>query len=382
MEAAIIGTGQSIYTRRPQPGFETRHFIRDAVLAALEDCQIDASDVDGLAVSSFSLLPDTAIDLAWQLGLRLKWLLQDPNGGVAGVNMLNHAIRAVGTGAARCILICAGDSIGNERHAKVTRNFNRVTRDHLTPLGHGGANGVYSLVTLRQMKKYGLEKSDYGHIAISQRKSAALNPFAMYREPMSMEQYLSAPQIAGPLCRFDCPPVVAGAQAIVVTQPKNAPAHKPFVRTLAIATSFNHDNQQGDGLATGIATFAGDLWRTSGLHPNDIDLFSIYDDYPAMLLAQVNDLGLIPGQDLKRFVSDEIGERRIVINSHGGMLSAGQPGGPAGGLHGLAEAVCQLMGRAGERQVDGARRALVTGYGMTMYRYGGAAAAAVLERVR
>ena len=100
-----------------------------------------------------------------------------------------------------------------------------------------------------------------------------------------------------------------------------------------------------------------------------------------MVLAQANDLGLIPGNDLARFCRVTIGEKRFPVNTWGGMLSAGQPGGHAGGLNGISEAVLQLQHRAGERQVKGARLAVATGYGMTMYRYGGTAAAAILERV-
>ena len=100
-----------------------------------------------------------------------------------------------------------------------------------------------------------------------------------------------------------------------------------------------------------------------------------------MVLAQANDLGLIPGNDLARFCRATSASERFPINTWGGMLSAGQPGGPAGGLNGISEAVLQLQHRAGERQVKDARLAVTTGYGMTMYRYGGTAAAAILERV-
>jgi acetyl-CoA acetyltransferase len=186
--------------------------------------------------------------------------------------------------------------------------------------------------------------------------------------------------VADPLSRYDCVPVVAGAQAIVLARPDRAPRGRPSVRVRAHRASFNYDNQEGDGLATGISTFADALWREAGVQPRDIDLASIYDDYPTMVLAQANDLGLVAGGDLARFCRVTIGERRFPLNTHGGMLSAGQPGGPAGGLAGIAEAVLQLQQRAGARQVKDARLAVATGYGMTMYRYGGTAAAAVLER--
>src|SRR6201991_5085519 len=100
-----------------------------------------------------------------------------------------------------------------------------------------------------------------------------------------------------------------------------------------------------------------------------------------MVLAQLNDLAMIPGNDLARFARREIGERRFPLNTWGGMLSAGQPGGPAGGLNGISGAVLQLQWRGGARQVKDARLAVGPGYGMTMYRYGGTAAAAVLERM-
>jgi len=379
--AAIIGVGQSAYTRRPEPGQTALHFMRDAVVAALKDAQLSAKDIQGLAVASFSLAPDAAVDLAWKLGLSLRWILQDTNGGSSAMNMLGHALRGVETGAAETILVLGGDATGLAGYAKVAANFNTVTQKHLAPLGHGGPNGVYALVASRQMKKYGLEKSDYGHIAVAQREWAAKNPYAVYRAPLTMAEYLAAPLVADPLSRYDCVPVIAGAQAMIVANPGRAPKGRPGVRVRAHRGSFNYDNQEGDGLATGISTFAKDLWRDAHVQPGDIDLASIYDDYPTMVLAQANDLGLVPDGDLTRFCRVTIGEKRFPVNTWGGMLSAGQPGGFAGGLNGITEAVLQLQHRAGERQVKNARLAVATGYGMTMYRYGGTAAAAVLERV-
>jgi acetyl-CoA acetyltransferase len=380
--AAIVAVGQSDYVRRPPPERSTQVFIRDAVVAVLADAALDAREIDGMAVASFSLAPDAAVDLAWKLGLSLRWLLQDTNGGSSAMNMLGHALRAVETGAASVILVVAGDATGIGGYARVAANLNTVTQMHLAPLGHGGPNGVYALVTSRQMKRYGLEKSDYGHLAVAQRAWAAGNPHALYRAPMTMQDYLAAPLIADPLSRYDCVPVVAGAQAIIVAHPDRCPRGRAPVRARAHRASFNYDNQEGDGLATGISTFAGELWREAGVDPGDVDVASIYDDYPAMVLAQLADLGMIADNDLARFARRDIAERRFPLNTWGGMLSAGQPGGPAGGLNGISEAVLQLQHRAGARQVKDARLAVATGYGMTMYRYGGTAAAAVLERAQ
>src|SRR5947199_10683720 len=110
--AAIIGVGQSAYTRRPEPGQTALHFMRDAVVAALQDASLNAKDIQGMAVASFSLAPDAAVDLAWKLGLSLRWLAQYTDGGSAGMSMLGNALRAVEAGAADTVLILCRDASG------------------------------------------------------------------------------------------------------------------------------------------------------------------------------------------------------------------------------------------------------------------------------
>src|SRR5205823_10728195 len=186
----------------------------------------------------------------------------------------------------------------------------------------------------------------------------------------------AAPIVAGPLCRYDCVPVVSGADALVLAPADDTPAG---IRIRAIRALHNPDGQEGDGLRTGLADVAADLWEAAGVGPGDVDLASVYDDYPVMVLVQLADLGLIPGRDLARFLAVRLEEERWPLNTSGGQLSAGQAG-AAGGMHGLVEAVTQLRGEGGPRQVPGARLALVSGYGMVLYRYGACAAAVVLER--
>ena len=379
MNAVIIGTGESGYTRKPEPGQNAHTFLRDAILMAVRDAGLKLSDIDGLAVSSFGIEPDKAIDLTWRLGMTLTWLLQDTNGGGGGVAMLGHAVRGVEAGAAKAIVVIGGDALGLQGFAKLTANYNRAIRDHVSPLGHSGPNSLFSMLTQRQMQAFGITKKDYGHMVIAQRAWAAGNPNAVYRTPLTMEEYLGAAMVCDPLGRYDCVPPVAGASAIVVSTADRCPAHHVPVRVRAVKNSFNFDNQEGDGLKTGLSKVADDLWSTAGVQPEDVDLAAIYDDYPAMVLAQLNDLKLIPGSDLARFAREEIGTRRFPVNTSGGLLSAGQAGG-AGGMNGTVEAVRQLQHVAGDRQVKNARLAVVSGYGMVLYRYGASTGAAVLER--
>jgi acetyl-CoA acetyltransferase len=373
----IIGVGQSEYTRHPSESQTVQNLMRDATNNALNDANLSLKDIDGLAIASFSITPDSAIDIAWRFGLSLNWLLQDTNGGSSAMNMLGHAMRAVQTGAAKNILILAGDATGLAGYAKIANAYNSATRDHLSPLGHGGPNGVYSLVTTRQMKKFNLQKEDYANLLIAQRNWASMNPHAVYKSPLSKEEYINAPIVAGPLCRYDCVPVIAGSYALILSRNENDKLQKQ-VRIKAFQQSFNYDNQEGDGTETGIITFKDNLYGTANLSPQDIDVYSIYDDYPAIVLAQLNDLGLIKDSDIKNYLQN-MSNLDIPLNTWGGMLSAGQPGGMAGGLNGIGEVALQLQNRANDRQVNSAKYGIVTGYGMTLYRHGGTVSAAILE---
>ena len=373
----IIGVGQSEYTRHPSESQTIQNLMRDATNNALNDANLLLKDIDGLAIASFSITPDSAIDIAWRFGLSLNWLLQDTNGGSSAMNMLGHAMRAIQTGAAKNILILAGDATGLAGYAKIANAYNSATRDHLSPLGHGGPNGVYSLVTTRQMIKFNLKKEDYANLLISQRNWASMNPHAVYKNRLSREEYINAPIVAGPLCRYDCVPVVAGSYALILSQNENKNLKKQ-VRVRAFQQSFNFDNQEGDGTETGIITFKDNLYDFAKLAPKDIDIYSIYDDYPAIVLAQLNDLGLIKNSNMKDYLQN-MSNLDTPLNTWGGMLSAGQPGGMAGGLNGIGEVALQLQNRANDRQINTAKYGIVTGYGMTLYRHGGTVSAAILE---
>lgn len=373
----IIGVGQSEYTRHPSESQTIQNLMRDATNNALNDANLFLKDIDGLAIASFSITPDSAIDIAWRFGLSLNWLLQDTNGGSSAMNMLGHAMRAIQTGAAKNILILAGDATGLAGYAKIANAYNSATRDHLSPLGHGGPNGVYSLVTTRQMKKFNLKKEDYANLLISQRNWASMNPHAVYKNPLSREEYINAPIVAGPLCRYDCVPVIAGSYALILSRNENKNLKKQ-VRVRAFQQSFNYDNQEGDGTETGIITFKDNLYDSANLAPKDIDVYSIYDDYPAIVLAQLNDLGLIKNSNIKDYLQN-MSNLDTPLNTWGGMLSAGQPGGMAGGLNGIGEVALQLQNRANDRQINTAKYGIVTGYGMTLYRHGGTVSAAILE---
>jgi acetyl-CoA acetyltransferase len=373
---SIIGTGQSPYTRHPSVGTTTSQVIARAVSNALLDAGLRPSDVDGFAVSSFTLAPDHAIDLAWRMGLRLSWLMQDTNGGASAGGMLQHAVRAIEAGDANVIVLAAGDLMDQTAFSRLVANYNKATEDHLAPLPMNGPNALFAMLTSRQMEKLGLCREDYGRIAVAQRQWATDNPGAVYRKSLTLDEYLSAPMVATPLGRYDCVPPVTGADAVVLVADRTKGA--PQAKVLAVRASYNSDQQSGDGLVTGLKGCATAGWEQAGIGPNDIGLACVYDDYPAMVVAQLADLGVLSDHDDPAdFIESRIATRHLPVNTSGGQLSAGQAG-AAGGMHGLVEAASQLMGRAGARQIT-ARHAVVSGYGMVLYRYGACATMSVLE---
>ena len=374
MEARIIGTAETEYSRHPRADSTTASLLVSAARAALADADIEAKDVDGLGVSSFSLAPDGAIDLAFRLGLSLRWLMDARTGGASAIDMLQHARRAVEAGDARTIVLLAGDRLDPADFVRLVDEYNSATRDHLAPIPTGGPNALFAMLTARHMTAHGLDRSVYGQVALAQRAWAAGNPNAAYRDSLTLDEYLDAPLVADPLSIYDCVPLVAGADAIVVSAGGGAKG----VRIRALLASYNHDHQDGDGYPTGLRTLREALWTQAGTSPDDVDVVSVYDDYPVMSLVQLDDLGFAREGDLRRLVAERIATRTLPLNTSGGQLSAGQAG-AAGGMHGLVEVVRQLRGEAGGRQVAGARLGLVTGYGMVVYRHGACANAVVLE---
>lgn len=375
-QALIQGAVEVPYARRTTES--TTQWLGRAFDALLQQQGLEAGRIDGLGVASFTLRPDRCVDLAWRLGLRLSWCMDDGNGGISGLNLLQHAIAAIETGQARNIVLLAGDAFQAADFQDLVANYNRTTQQWLRPLAIANPNTLFALLTQRHMAREGLSRSDYGQLVLAQRRHAARNPQAVYRTPMSMQDYLDAPPVADPLVVYDCVPVVAGANAILISHADEVARRAGCVRVRALQACHNPDQQQGDGLSTGLSRVAGRLFAQAGCGVGDIDLWSVYDDYPVMSLVQLQDLGLIPAGGLPHFLRQTVAEDRVALNTSGGQLSVGQAG-TAGGMHGLVEAIRQLGGHCAQRQLARARTALVSGYGMVGYRYGMCANAAVLE---
>jgi acetyl-CoA acetyltransferase len=307
----------------------------------------------------------------------LEWL---PMGGACGIVALRRASRAVQAGDAEVVACVAGDTASESSFRDLLAGFSSFARDAVYPYGAGGPNASFALIADAYMRATGATRADFGKLAVAQRANAKHNPLALFRNDMSLDQYLSARPIAGPLHLFDCVMPCAGADGFLVMSENRARSlGLPFVRVLATIERHNAFPDDPVQLRGGWVMDRDALWTQAGLGPRDMQVVQTYDDYPVISMLQFEGLGFCAPGDGPGFVrsNDFTIGGTIPHNTSGGQLSMGQAG-AAGGYLGLVEAMRQLMSQAVERQVASARHALVSGFGMINYDRGLCSAAAVL----
>jgi len=360
---------------------ETAHWwIARALKESIDKAGLRPDEIDGFAVSSFTLFPDNAVGLTQHLGLCPRWLDHIPMGGASGIVALRRAARAVQTGDAEIVACVAGDTNHIDSFRNLLSSFSRFSQDAAYPYGFGGPNANFALLTDRYMKDYGATREDFGRICVAQRQNALRNPNALMKKPLSLQQYLDARPISDPIALFDCVMPCAGSEAFLVMTVEEAMRRDlPFA--VIAGTIERHNAFAGDPiqLRGGWAMDIDELYDMAQCGPSDIDLLQTYDDYPVISMMQFEDLGFCDKGDGSRFVQD----RDLTVtgdfphNTSGGQLSAGQAG-AAGGYIGLVEAIRQVTGNAGPTQVPGASRAMVSGFGVINYDRGVCSGAAII----
>ncbi|MEO0997290.1 MAG: thiolase family protein [Pseudomonadota bacterium] len=353
-------------------------------LAALgEAADIGPADVDGLCVSSFTLLPDTAVALSQHFGITARWLDHIPTGGASGVIALRRAARAVQAGDANVVACIAGDTNHVDSFRAMLTSFSRFSQDASYPYGSGGPNGSFALITRDYMRQFDIERADFGKLCVAQRENALRYPHALMKKPLSLQDYLDARRISDPITLFDCVMPCAGAEGYLVMREAAAKAARlPYCRIRATIERHNAFPDDPVQVRGGWALDAGELWDMAALQPEDVDLLQTYDDYPVVIAMQFEDLGFCEKGAAGEFIraNSFACDGSFPHNTSGGQLSVGQAG-AAGGYLGLVEALRQLTHTAGETQVAGARTAAVSGFGMVNFDRGLCSAAAVLEGV-
>lgn len=341
---------------------------------------LQKSEVDGLTVSSFTLAPDTAIGFTQHVDLSPRWLDHVPLGGASGVVALRRAARAVQAGDAEVVACLAGDTNHVDSFRLTLANFSQFARDAVYPYGAGGPNASFAFLTAYYMRLHGARPEDFGKLCVAQRANALHNPHALFKKPLSLEEYLSARPIAEPLRLFDCVMPCAGAEAFLVLSEARARSLKiPFARLLGTIERHNAFSAEPVQMRAGWALEREALYEQAGCGPGDMHFVQTYDDYPVISLMQLEDLGFCAKGEGPEFVRRHgfTFDGDFPLNTSGGQLSSGQAG-AAGGFLGMVEALRQLTGQAGSRQVRDAKRGLVSGFGMINYDRGLASGAVIL----
>ena len=357
-------------------------FLARALADLLESSGLEKQQLDGLCVSSFTLVPDTAVGLTEHLGVSPRWLDHIPTGGACGVVALRRAARAVQAGDAGVVACIAGDTNHVDSFRLTLGNFSQFARDAVYPYGSGGPNASFAFLTDFYMRRYGATREDFGKLCVDQRTNALGFPHALFKKPLTLEQYMGAREIAAPIHLFDCVMPCAGAEGFLVMGRQKAESlglqYAAILSTIERHNAFPDDPIQMRG---GWALDRDELYGLAGVTPKDVDFFQAYDDYPVINLLQIEDLGFCGKGEGPDFVRDHAftWDGDFPFNVSGGQLSVGQAG-MAGGYLGLVEAVRQLTDGTLGYAVPEANIGLVSGFGMINYDRGLCSSAALLAR--
>lgn len=346
------------------PGVSALQIAGEASLAALADAGLKPSDVDAVFChSAFFTFPATT--LSEYLGLTPRYVDTTATGGSSFVAHLRHATAAINSGMAEVALIAYGSNQRSHSGGLATSGANLVP-SYESPFGPRMPVSGYALAAARHFHEYGTTREHLAEIAVAARKWAQLNPAAFMRDELTLDEVLSARMVSTPLSVRDCCLVTDGAGAVIVTSTERARnLGKPLVPVLSVAEASRHMNiSTTPDLTTTAAKESGArAFELAGLTPADVDVVEVYDAFTINTLLFLEDLGFCAKGEGGEFVSGGAiaPGGRLPVNTNGGGLSYTHPG--MYGIFLIIEAVRQLRGEAGDRQVADAHVGLVHGNG-------------------
>lgn len=377
-KVCFVGYGSTDYSRKSEEPL--LWYYAEAIRRAIDQTGLHKKDIQGLSITT-QASPDYSPHVAEQLGLELDWVLNGDYGGAGGVMSVRRAADAIEAGHIDITVLVGGNTF--DRSVIHQRILEYQRSNYVDVYGYGGPNTLMALVQHRHMEQYGTTLEQIGKIALAQRENARLNPQALLRDSISMEEYLSSRMISDPIRLLDCVMPCSGAECVVLASEERARRITDklvYLVTDAEKVNYQVDNMLPDKTTMGIKIVGDRLF--SEVSREEIDLFEIYDDYPIAVLIQIEDLGYCKKGEGGKFVEehDITFNGDFPVNTGGGQLSVGQAGLAGGFLH-IVEALRQLRGEAGPRQIKSAEKALVTGIGWLAYgRNLGCTAGLIMER--
>lgn len=364
---AIVGVAES--GLGDNAGKDALELQAEAARAALGEAELGPADVDGVFAHTGGTYAPGLV--AEYLGLRPSYLDGTNTGGTSNVSHVIHAAAAIAAGLCNVALITYGSTQrsdasrrlgGGGEDPRSPRGQYEAPHGMLAPLGH------YAMVARRHMHQYGTTAEELAEVAVAARQWAALNPVARRRAPLSVAEVLDSTMVAEPLHVLDCCLVTDGGGALVVTSAERSRdlAQRPVLVAGMAEAANRHFFLAGDcDITTSDAAITGRrAMEMAGVGHADIDVAQIYDAFTIMVIISLEDLGFCRRGEGGAFVSGG----RIApggdfpLNTSGGGLSYCHPG--MFGVFLVIEAVRQLRGECGRRQVDGARTALCHATGL------------------
>jgi acetyl-CoA acetyltransferase len=359
-KTAIAGVGYTPFSKNS--GVSTLTLAIDAILAALDDAGLTVDDVDALATHRVGDSTPPWV-VAPALGVpEVTWYLDQFGGGSVSHSVVAQAAMAVAAGMARTVVCYRAINARSEFRMGGTGRGPAPLFDvqYQAPYGYFAPPQQFAMAARTHMLRYGTTHEQLGAVAVRQRASAVKNPRALKRDPITLDDYLTSRWIAEPLRLLDCCLETDGACAVVVTSAERArDLRQPAIRIAGAAWGGGDSFFSGTGpldtdlTVTEAARIAPRLYAMAGVGPSDIDVAELYDCFTYSVIVQLEDYGFCAKGEGGLFAESGEGPP---VNTHGGFLSEGY----VHGINHITEAVSQLRGQAGDRQVPGARVALST----------------------
>ena len=363
--AAVVGVGESDLGITSKSSIE---LLVQAAQGAAEDAGITLGEIDGLAVTGIAQY--SAAQVSEYLGLQPNWTNSSFSGGSSWEQYLGDAAEAVAGGRANAVLLAYGSNQRSARSRTLAPAPDRTTHQGRWEAPHRPLYPVslYAMAATRYLHEYGVEMAELAEVAVAAREWAILNPRAFRYEAgsLSAADVLASPLVSSPLRSLDCCLVTDGGGAVIVTTLERARSlrRRPVV-VLGHGDATTSVTMAGvpDLLHTGAVVSGKRAFERAGLEPGDVDVAEIYDSFTITVLLSLEALGFCGFGEAAEFVRDR-GIRpggAFPMNTSGGGLSYCHPG--MFGIFLIIEAVRQLRGECGPRQVAGAEVALVHGTG-------------------
>jgi acetyl-CoA acetyltransferase len=354
MRSNVIGVGMTRFTRQPERSPD--ELAVEAVRGALDDAGADWSDVDAIFVGSFYLHQGIGQRLFIQTPLLGKPIVNVENACASGGTAMREALAWIEAGFCRTAL-----AVGIETLSRLGGKALAPPEEDLS--GHLGGTFAtsYALKARRHIDAHGLSERELAAVTVKSRAHARHNPLAHFRHETTLEEVLASPMIADPLTRLQCCPNVDGAAAVFLGSDEVARRFSaPPVRLLASSMVSGRRRDHVDCEWDATRRAAGLAYEQAGLGPRDVDVVEVHDAFTIGEIAHYEDLGLCAHGEGGAYAASgraSVGGGGTPVNPSGGLLSRGHPL-AASGLAQVHELTQQLRGRAGARQVRGARTAL------------------------